>query len=164
MQTATADIQLRSLHVPAGAHEVWWIDSRVDVKLTASQTDGSAGMWTWVANRGAASPLHVHHREDEQFLVVDGQARFIIGDQRLDARAGDRVLLPREIPHAYLITSETARLVGTATPGGFESFFTDLGTPVLPGATAAPPPATEAMAAAAQRYGIDILGPPPMLD
>lgn len=30
-------------HAPAGAAEVWWIDSRVDVKLTVEQTQGHAG-------------------------------------------------------------------------------------------------------------------------
>lgn len=70
------------------------------------------------------------------------------------ARAGDLVFLPRELPHAYLVTSETSRGVGTATPGGFESFFAELGTPAEPGAPAAAPPAMDAMAAAAARRGI----------
>lgn len=163
MQTAHT-MDAAALHIPAGMHEVWWLDSRVDVKLTASQTDGRAGMWIWVARRGAASPLHMHHREDEQFLVIEGQARFTIGQETLEAEAGDLVLLPREVPHTYVITSDTARLVGTATPGGFEQYFTDLGTPVMAGAPEAPPPTIEAMAATAARYGIEILGPPPTLD
>ena len=164
MQSAAVDIGAKALQIPAGAHEVWWLDSRDDVKLTASHTDGRAGMWIWVARRGAASPLHMHHREEEQFLVTEGQARFTIGEQTLDAGPGDLVFLPREVPHAYLITSDTARVVGTVTPGGFETFFTDLGTPVVPGAPEAPPPAIEAMTATAARYGIEILGPPPHLD
>lgn len=163
MPTA-ASLEPEAIHIPAGAHEVWWFDSRVDVKLTASQTAGRAGMWTWVARRGAASPLHLHHREEEQMLVIEGQARFTIGEKTLDAGPGDLVFLPREIPHSYLITSDTARLVGTVTPGGFEAFFTDLGTPVTPGAPEAPPPAIDAMAATAASYGIEILGPPPTLD
>ena len=166
MQTSAADIdaQTQAVHVPAGTHEVWWFDGKVDVKLTAAQTDGQLGMWGWVAQRGAASPLHVHHREDEQFVLIDGQIRFIIGEQRLDAHAGDAVFLPRGIPHAYLITSETARAIGTVTPGGFESFFTELGTLVIPGTPAAPPPTIEAITATAQRYGSETLGPPPTLD
>lgn len=134
------------------------------MKLTAAQTDGHIGMWLWVARRGAAAPLHVYHREDEQFLVMDGQIRFFIGEQHIDAQPGDLVYLPREVPHAYLVTSETSRGVGTATPGGFESFFTELRAPVKPGAPEAPPPAIEDMAAAAARRGIEILGPPPTLD
>jgi quercetin dioxygenase-like cupin family protein len=153
-----------ALLVPAGSNEVWWIDSRVDVKLTAEQTQGHAGMWIWTARRGAASPMHLHRREDEQFLVIDGEARFIVDGRQIEARAGDTVFLPREVPHAYLITSETARLVGTATPGGFESFFSDLGTPVVPGEPEARPPSIESMARTSADYGIELLGPPPRLD
>jgi quercetin dioxygenase-like cupin family protein len=92
-------------------------------------------MWYWDALRGAAALLHVHHREDEQFLVVSGRARFIVADERMDAGPGDLVFLPRDHPHAYLIISDTARLVGMVTPGGFEAFFSEVGTAVRPGDT-----------------------------
>jgi mannose-6-phosphate isomerase-like protein (cupin superfamily) len=140
---------------------VWWIDSTLEVKLTAAQTEGHIGMWLLMATRGAASPLHVHHREDEQFLVIDGRVRFVLGDQPLDARPGDLTLLPRDLPHAFVVTSERARLIGVVTPGGFESFFTDLATPVMPGAPPAAPPTIAAMTAAAPAYGLEILGPAP---
>ena len=148
-------------HTPAGTEEVWWIDSRVDVKLTAEQTQSHAGAWLWEARRGAASPLHLHRREDEQFLVIDGAARFIVGDATVDAAPGDLVFLPRGVPHAYVVTSATARLVGMATPGGFESFFLRLGAPVVPGEPEAPAPSIEEMARVAAELGIEILGPPP---
>lgn len=164
MASTVAHTPAQALHLRAGSREVWWIDSRVDVRLTAAETDGQLGMWLWVAQRGAASPLHVHQREDEQFLLIDGHARFRVGEQWLDAGPGDSIVLPRGLPHAYVITSKTARVVGTVTPGGMESFFTDLGAPVVPGKSAAPPPAIDAMAATAARYGVEILGPPPRLD
>jgi quercetin dioxygenase-like cupin family protein len=148
----------------AGSNQVWWFDSVVDVKLTASLTDGHVGLWYWIGRRGAASPLHVHHREDEQFLVVDGQIRFFIEDERIDAGPGDLVFLPREIPHAYLVTSDTVKAVGMVTPGGFEAFFTDAGAPVVAGETSGPPPGTAAMVDAALRHGVEVLGPPPALD
>ncbi|HZQ65046.1 MAG TPA: cupin domain-containing protein [Gaiellaceae bacterium] len=148
----------------AGSREVWWIDGRVDVKLTGAESGGHLGMWLWTAERGAASPRHVHHRDDEQFLLLDGEARFFVGERVLEARAGDLVFLPHGIPHAYLITSPQARAVGTVTPGGFEGFFIELGTPWRPGSPAPPPPSIEAFARAGERYGFDILGPPPELD
>jgi quercetin dioxygenase-like cupin family protein len=140
---------------------LWWIDSTLEVKLTAAKTEGHVGVWLVMGARGAASPLHVHHREDEQFLLIDGLVRFVVGDQRLDASAGHLILLPRDIPHAFVVTSERARLIGMVTPGGFESFFTDLATPVMPGAPPAAPPTIAAMTAAAPAYGLEILGPPP---
>jgi quercetin dioxygenase-like cupin family protein len=157
---AASESPTHVLQVPAGTREVWWIDSTVDVKLTAAETGGNLGMWLWIANRGAASPLHVHRREDEQFLLIEGTARFLVGEQWLEAGPGDSIVLPRDVPHAYVITSATARVVGAVTPGGMESFFIDLGTPVAADASPAPPPAIDAMAATASRYGVEILGPP----
>lgn len=164
VQAGAKGTKAQPFHAAAGSRAVWWLDSQVDIKLTRSQTDGHLGMWTFQARRGAASPMHVHHREDEQFLLVEGQARFIIGEQRLDAGPGDLVFLPREIPHAYLITSETARGIGSVTPGGFEAYFTDLATPVRTGEPEPSPPSIEAMADGAPRYGIEIVGPPPTLE
>jgi hypothetical protein len=77
---------------------------------------------------------------------------------------GDLVALPRDVPHAYLITSETARLVGMASPGGFESFFVELGTPVVEGGPPAAAPDPALMARTAAAHGVEIVGPPPSLD
>ena len=159
-----SDTRRAPTYLPARTDEVWWYGGRVGVKLTGAQTAGRVGMWLWDARRGAAAPMHVHHREDEYFLVVEGEARLFVGDQRIDARAGDFVVLPREVPHAYLITSETARLIGMASPGGFEAFFTELGAPVVPGAQPAEPPDAGLMARTAADHGVEILGPPPTLD
>ena len=145
----------------ATATEVWWIDSRVAVTLTAEESGGQLGTWLWEARGGAAAPLHVHEREDEQFLVVDGSVGFVIGDERLTAGAGESVFLPRRVPHAYVVLSESARVVGSATPGGFEAFFSELGTPIIPGEPEAPGPSIPELAAGAPRFGVTILGPPP---
>jgi mannose-6-phosphate isomerase-like protein (cupin superfamily) len=151
-------------HVPAAAGRLWWYGGQVAVKLTGADTDGRVGVWFWEAHRGAAAPVHVHRHEEEYFLVVDGQARLFVGDRHIDAGPGDLVALPRGVPHAYLITSETARLVGMASPGGFESFFAELGTPVVEGEPPAAAPDPALMARTAAVHGVEILGPPPTLD
>lgn len=148
----------------AGSREVWWLQSRVDVKLTAAQTGGHVGLWYWIAQRGAAAPMHVHSREDEQFLIVEGSARFVVGGERFDVGEGDLIFLPRTIPHGYVVSSRTARLLGMVTPGGFEGFFADLGRPVQPGERSGPAPEVAEMARVAPRYGVEVLGPPPLLD
>jgi hypothetical protein len=77
---------------------------------------------------------------------------------------GDLAVLPRGVPHAYLITAETARLVGMASPGGFESFCAELGTPVVEGQPPAPAPEPALMVRTAAAHGVEILGPSPTLD
>ena len=139
----------------ADSRAVTWRGGTIDVKLTAAQTDDRVGMWLWHARGGNTAPLHVHDREDEQFLVIEGAARFQIAEHAVEAAAGDLVVLPRQIPHAYLITSETAVLVGIVTPAGFESFFWEAGSPIPSADTS---PSDETAGRIAPRYGITIVG------
>jgi mannose-6-phosphate isomerase-like protein (cupin superfamily) len=49
---------------------------------------------------GEGPRLHVHPY-DETFVVIEGHARFFIGDEVIDATAGDIVLGPKGIPHRF---------------------------------------------------------------
>jgi len=50
---------------------------------------------------GTGPKLHVHPY-DEVFVVVQGRARFFVGDQVIDAEAGDTVLGPAGLPHRFI--------------------------------------------------------------
>jgi len=47
------------------------------------------------------APLHVHHRDDEAWYVLDGVLAFRLGDAVLEAPAGGAVLAPRGTAHTY---------------------------------------------------------------
>jgi len=49
---------------------------------------------------GVGPKLHVHPY-DETFVVTQGRARFFVGDQVIDAEAGDIVLGPKGLPHRF---------------------------------------------------------------
>ena len=49
---------------------------------------------------GAGPRLHVHPY-DETFIVVEGHARFFVGDTTLDAGAGEIVFGPAGVPHRF---------------------------------------------------------------
>lgn len=50
---------------------------------------------------GTGPPLHVHPY-DEIFVVQQGMARFFVGDEVIDAEAGDVVLGPAAVPHRFI--------------------------------------------------------------
>jgi mannose-6-phosphate isomerase-like protein (cupin superfamily) len=50
---------------------------------------------------GTGPGLHVHPY-DEVFVVQQGRARFFVGDQTLDAEAGETVLGPAGLPHRFI--------------------------------------------------------------
>ena len=72
---------------------------------------------------------------------------------------------PRGVPHAFLVTSETARLLCVTVPGtGWaEVFYRGLSEPASPGAVPGSHPADFAKLreVAARSDSIEILGPPP---
>jgi len=49
---------------------------------------------------GDGPPLHVHSY-DEVFIIRQGLARFTIGDETFDAKAGQILLGPANIPHKF---------------------------------------------------------------
>ena len=49
---------------------------------------------------GVGPRLHVHPY-DEVFVIVEGRARFFVGDQVIDAEAGETVLGPAGLPHRF---------------------------------------------------------------
>jgi mannose-6-phosphate isomerase-like protein (cupin superfamily) len=47
------------------------------------------------------APLHVHHRDDEAWYVLEGALAFRLGEQTVQAPTGGAVLAPRGTPHTY---------------------------------------------------------------
>lgn len=50
---------------------------------------------------GTGPVLHVHPY-DEIFVILEGNARFFVGDQVIDAAAGEVVLGPAGVPHRFV--------------------------------------------------------------
>lgn len=138
----------------------WIGGSIMRILFDAGSTAGQLAMMRTRLRRGDASPLHVHHNEDEMFVLLEGSGVFWAGDQRHEVGEGGVVFLPRDIPHAYRFTSETADVLTICTPAGIEAFFRaaghDLSRPKPEGWVLTPPMLAEAMV----HHGGRIIGPP----
>ena len=148
-----------------GIATVWWKSGRVTVKAGSAETNHTFSQIETDDPRGSGPPLHLHHNEDETFYVLEGDVTFVVGDERIDLAAGGYLFGPRDIPHAYVVRSERARMLVTASPGGIEQLFVSLGTPVAgaePPTDVVMPPMPE-MARLFAAHGAEILGPPPSL-
>lgn len=147
-----------------GLADVWWKSGRVTVKAGGAEESHAFSQIEVDDPRGTGPPLHLHHNEDETFYVLEGEVTFLVGDERSDLAAGDYLFGPRGIAHAYVVRSKRARMLVTASPGGIEQVFVNLGVPV----TGPEPPADAVMpmAEAARLFaasGAEILGPPLLL-
>ncbi|MFD4523227.1 cupin domain-containing protein, partial [Streptomyces sp. NPDC058470] len=80
--------------------------------------------------------------------------------QEMELSEGGIVFLPKNVPHGYRITSDTADLLMICTPAGIEGMFRhagrDLATPRPDGFRISP----DLLAEAADAYGQVIVGPP----
>jgi mannose-6-phosphate isomerase-like protein (cupin superfamily) len=74
---------------------------------TLGGAEGSFVIAEWTDEGGPpdpprlVAPLHVHHREDEAWYVLEGTLRFRLGDEEVEARAGSAVFGPRGVPHTF---------------------------------------------------------------
>ena len=138
-----------------------WLGGSVhQIVLDAAQTDGRLAMFRSSMRGGAASPVHVHDREDETVFVLEGQGTFWAGDQRWILGPGDTAFLPRGVPHTYAFDSDIAEIITVCNPAGIEEFFRAVGWDL---SNAQPQdwavdPAT--LRAAAEARGQRVLGPP----
>ncbi|MBV8216746.1 MAG: cupin domain-containing protein [Verrucomicrobia bacterium] len=102
-----------------------WLESRPGERFrickSAAQTNGAYSVVEIVAEHGYGTPVHIHKNEDEHFVVVEGTAYMVNGDQAFEATAGAAISLRKGIPHAWCNRSKSPlRLVITNVPGGIE--------------------------------------------
>ena len=139
----------------------WWFGALAVIKATAADTGGQMCVVEVTEAAGTEAPLHVHHREDEAFWILEGSVTLQIGNELIDARTGDYAFAPRDIPHRYTVGDAGCRMLFICTPGGFEGLVRDMSEPAqsrtLPSASGQEPD-WEHVATVAQRYGCELLG------
>ncbi len=143
---------------------VWFLGALIRVRAGGDATAGSLAILEHEGERGYSSPVHRHLADEETFFVLDGELRVDVAGRSRAAGAGAVAFLPRQLPHAFVVTSPQARFLTLHTPAGFDRFTLAAGITVGSAASTPPddvPPDPAALAAMASSYGIEILGPPP---
>jgi quercetin dioxygenase-like cupin family protein len=132
-------------------------------KATAEETDGAFILFEDRMTRGKTTPLHTHPHEDETFIVLEGEILVHVEGTERSVGPGGVAVVPRGTRHAFLVTSETARILALQTPGSGEAFYRDASEPSTEESDAERPPDLDRLRAAAERNPscIQILGPPP---
>jgi quercetin dioxygenase-like cupin family protein len=131
-------------------------------KATAAETGGAFIAFEDHVVRGKMTPLHLHPEEDEAIYVLDGELLVHIEGEMHQVGRGGLFVAPRGIPHAFMVTSETAHIFSFQTPGTGERFYHDAGEPATSAADASRPADFARLAEIADRSpSIQVLGPPP---
>ncbi len=125
----------------------------LSLKIAGQDTNQQLTMFYGKYHKHDGPPLHVHHGQDEQFFLLDGEFLLQVGEQRYTLKGGDTIFLPREVPHAFLVVSETGSMLFQTNPSGqTEALFKRL--------SELPPAATlETINQVHQDHGVSIVGP-----
>lgn len=90
---------------------VWLLGGLAQIRVPGAVTRDTFTVVQHTGARGYNTPLHVHHYEDEVFIVLDGTLRMVCEGQELIADAGSTMIIPRIIPHGFVVISENARFL-----------------------------------------------------
>jgi quercetin dioxygenase-like cupin family protein len=118
----------------------WWFGALAEIKATATDTGGLMTVIEVTEPPGMEAPLHVHHRDDEGFWILEGDVTFEVGDQTIEASAGDYVFGPRDIPHRFTVGDNGCRMLFILVPGGIEDLIRETSEPA---ASRTVPPAAD---------------------
>ena len=136
--------------------------SRARILLKGADTGGAFGLAHITGPAGGATPPHLHTRDTEVVIMIDGYMRVETGGAVLDLGPGEAYALPagrahrlsepHNRPHTSLLLS---------LPPGFIGFIEAAGTVAAPEVEPRPPTADEVarIGALAAEFGIEIVSP-----
>ena len=157
--TAANTDTLPARALAAGEGEArWWFGQLAVIKATAEDTAGGHTLVEITVDPGYETPLHIHHREDEGFWMLDGSATFTVGEEIVEAGPGAYLFGPKDIPHKWRAGDAGARLLYLFAPGGFEELIRAMSEPAE---ELTPPPADlaipENVVELAAGFGVELL-------
>jgi len=124
-------------------------------KLFGEQTNGMVSIVEHPFPVGACVPPHLHTREDEYSIVLEGEIGFRSGDREVVLGAGGYITKPRGEMHTmWNAGAVPARMIEVISPAGFEHFFWGMGELAAGG-----PPDPEQVAALAKEHGLEFGDP-----
>jgi quercetin dioxygenase-like cupin family protein len=144
--------------------ETWWFgDSLFEFLIPHEATNGQLAVFRATMPEGFSPPRHIHTREDEVFMIEQGELCFDLDGELVKGGAGTTVYVPRGVPHTFRVAAGLARVVGIMTPGDFTGLFRTLGVPAehraLPEPGRVPLTVPDVMAEQLRR-GTKVVGPP----
>ena len=97
--------------------------------VRGEQTRNSFSLVKIEVQHGNEPPAHTHSREDEFYYILKGRMKFTVGEQIINAKAGDCVYLPMNISHAFEVKDEKAEVLMWINPATMDQWFWDNSEP-----------------------------------
>ncbi|HEX7196170.1 MAG TPA: cupin domain-containing protein [Candidatus Limnocylindria bacterium] len=127
----------------------------MSVKASAGDTGGAFTLLEADEPPGFGPPMHVHRDAAEAFYVVAGEYIIFVRDDEFVCPAGSFIYIPAGVPHGFRVGSLPSRKLNLYTPAAMIGYFDELSAAIASGAS------DDDVAAIAERYGMDVIGPVP---
>jgi mannose-6-phosphate isomerase-like protein (cupin superfamily) len=122
-------MQVNPYSVTIDEAPAFWLSDVLWVLLASADQTAGRYCLLWERCPQGSGPAPHTHEQDEQLYVLDGKLTVRVGTQLLEAASGWFLLIPRGTVHTYRVDSETATILNSYTPAGFERVIMELGVP-----------------------------------
>jgi mannose-6-phosphate isomerase-like protein (cupin superfamily) len=120
-----ADLELIIVDTEQGT--TYDLGSRITVKVASDAVKDAFCVLELVLQNGQGASLHVHHREDEIFSVLEGECVVGTKESQTAAARGITVVFPKETAHFFRNDSAgECRVSIVAVPGGLDRYFGEI--------------------------------------
>lgn len=125
-----------------------------DLKISSKDTDGQLSVFEYTGFDKVGPMLHIHFYQDEIFTVIEGEYRFVVGNDTHILKSGQTIFLPKGIPHTWIQLTDKGRLIYFLQPAGkMEEFFSYMNN-------LKERPSPEEMQKIHNDFGMKVVGPP----
>ena len=143
---------------------IWFTDSLIRIHVTPEDTDGAYALLEILAPSGHVTPPHIHERDAESFLLLEGEITLHTNDGPHGRAARPGRARPRRAGRTRSASRAAARRarVVVSAPSGFVDYIRACGRPAereaLP--TLDGPPDVALLRREAPAHGMTVLGAP----
>jgi mannose-6-phosphate isomerase-like protein (cupin superfamily) len=104
---------------------ITFLGGSFECKVSANDSKDGLCVYDTTKMTNGGPPFHFHYTQDEWFYILEGEFVFRIGDDIFNAKVGDSVFAPRQIPHTFAKVGEgNGRMLVIYQPAGtMDEFF-----------------------------------------
>lgn len=144
-------------------NNLWFMTAHLIVHLECGKNADGISIIEHRMAKDFAPPLHVHHQENETFVILEGRFRFQCDGKTFEAGVGETIHLPRGTVHGFRVLSDYGRCL-TITKGPFEAMVRAASRPAasddLPEQAPPTPEQQQALSQVCAAHAIELVGPP----
>lgn len=129
-------------------------------KVLTQETRGNLFVMEHSNHKKGGPPRHLHYNEEEYFYVIEGSYIVEIAADRFELAAGDSLLAPRKVPHAWaFVGDDKGRLLISFAPANkMEAYFRLINQ--IRAAHTYADSNNKQQADLMRQYGMELIGPP----